>query len=283
MSKLRPQIALLLFLLCLSLPAQAGDSVNNGGGLSEAALVFSAKQLPSFLASCRLYDACGARDPYAAQLAPLATCRLHGEGNLRFSTPKESPELKDGSSERGLPFRVTGEGLLLINRLHLYSPLDEPLRLPAAIGYFARIQLELCGGAAFAASEQLGQHLAAFADFEGEQVTVGKDDLNLPLKQWIRARSFYSDLILESSEQLLRLACEGSDLRTCSLTRSDLPATPTQFRNLGLVSEKLENGRLSFVIEGTYERTVFTLEAEFEKGIARRVRLNGIELALPEN
>lgn len=282
MGRFRAQIALLFFVICFPVLGRAGDSVNNGGGLSEAALVFSARQLPSFLASCRRYDSCGALEPYATLLAPLAACRLHGEGELRFSVPKESPELKDGS-ERGLPFRVSAEGLLLVNRLHLYSAQNEPLRLPEATGYIARIQLELCGGLSFAGSEALGKHLAAFADFEGERVTIGKDDLHLPAKQWIRVRSFYSDLILESSEQLLRLSCEGSHLRTCSLARSDLPASSAQFKNLGLVSERMADGRVHFVVEGLFEGAVFSLEAEYEKGIARRVRLNGVELELPKD
>jgi hypothetical protein len=282
MGRFRAQIALLFFVTCLPGPARAGDSVNNGGGLSEAALVFSAKQLPSFLASCRRYDACGAQEPYFSQLAPLASCRLRGEGEIRFSIPKDAPELKDGS-DRGLPFRVSAEGTLLVNRLHLYSPLNEPLRLPEAIGYITRIQLDLCGGLSFTDSAAIGTHLAAFADFEGERITIGKDDLHLPSKQWIRVRSFYSDLILESSEQLLRLACEGNDLRNCSLTRSDLPPSSAQFKNLGLVSEKVVKGRLSFVVEGLFEGSVFSLEAEFEKGIAKLVRLNGIELELPND
>ncbi len=275
-----------LFVAPLALARGGGDSINNGGGAAEQAVVYSAKQFRPFLQSCAKYSNCGAADPNRSQLAPLLRCDFPGEKSIRFATAKENEALRDGS-ERGLPFAVSAERTLLLNRGYLYSDRNEPLSIPGAMGFISRVYLELCGGLAFPQSSALARTLSAFAEFDSEQVTIGKDDLDLPYAEWIRVRTLYSDLVVESVEGLLRLSCPGGELALCSLVKSEEVPSPARFSNLSLAWEKKSGAVVSFRVEGWISVASgpesFALTAEFAKGKVQRLALNGRELELPRS
>ncbi len=260
--------------------------MNNGGGLSEQAIVFSAGQYQSFLHSCLKVPGCGGQQPAKAHLEALLTCGLPGDSRLRFATIKDEPELRD-QSPYGKPYVFSIAQNLLINRHYLYTEKDEPLKVPGAIGYLSRIYLDYCRSMPFEESEGLAKTLAAFADFDSEQVTVGKDDLNLPFAKWIRLRTLYSDLIIEASDSILRLSCGEGDLGNCSLVDGRISLSQSRFKNLSLVRETKENSVISFAVEGSFlvgagAPQLMKLAAEFKDGKPLRVSVGGKSLELPK-
>jgi hypothetical protein len=264
--------------------AGGGDVVNNGGGLSEQALMFSAQHFLTFAESCLHYDSCGARPPMNQFLNQLKTCSLPTMTDFRFSTPKETPELQ------GRAFVLLPNHQFVIHRQLLYSSSNEPLRMPEAMGYLARIYFDHCHQVPFAQSSEIAKVLAGFVEADGEQVTIGKDSVNLPAKEWLHIRTLYSDLIFEGPKSLLRLSCPTGSLDSCSLVSTQDSKTASRFKNLSLTQEEQRGGRggvLHFEVEGTFlanrgTRLLFKLSAEYKDGKPLQVRLQNQALELPK-
>jgi hypothetical protein len=260
-----------------------GDVVNNGGGLSEQAVVFSAQHYLSFMDSCLLYDNCGARAPTNAFLKPLQKCVLPEISSLRFATPAEVPGLQPHKH-----YIELSSSEFVINREGIYSAANEPLKIAEAFGYLSRIYMDYCGTLVFAQSAELAKTLSGFVDANSEQVTVGKDSVSLPSKQWLRIRTLYSDLMIEGSQSLFRLSCPSGFLTSCNLTNTNAPQAQSTFKNLSLAQESLHNGILHFEVTGVFisadnARQYFTLTGDFQDGKAIQIQLQNQNLQLPKS
>jgi hypothetical protein len=273
---------LLIFIpLFLSLMAMArgGDTFPNGGGLSEQAIVSSAYQFSYFAEACRLYRQCG--DEISEQLTKLAVCKLPSISALRFATAEEVPELG------GAAYFRPSEELFYFNREMIYSA-NKPMRIPEAFGYLTRIYLDACGIENFDASESIALRLARFIDIRTEQVTVGKDDIDLPIARWIRLRSFHSDLLIEGPKDLLRLSCVDDQLESCMLTNHGA-SSESSFKNLSLARESLEGeNTVRFEVVGHFVnskggREKFSLKATYVDGQTTEIYLQGRALTLPDS
>lgn len=258
-----------------------GDVVNNGGGLSEQAIMFSVQNYRSFAASCLRYESCGLREPMQSYMKNVHQCSLPSAAAVRFATPAEDRELVAGKA-----YAVSANGALIVNREELYTDKGEPLRVSGAFAHMSRIYFDLCGSLPFAQSASLAKVLAQFAEAEGEQVTIGKDSIKLPSTKWIRVRTMYSDLLIESPKSLLRLSC-GENLNTCTLAETAEAKSSARFKNLSLAQESLRDGLLSFEVQGVFisskkERQEFKLFAEYLNGDVLSLKLQGQSLELPK-
>jgi len=267
--------------------AGGGDVVGNGGGLSEQALVYSAQHFDSFLDSCLKVHQCAASGSEHFYLSSLKSCDYPNIQDLRFSTAKDLPELTDGTPE-GRPYVKLTNETFVINRTHLYPPHHpQPLRVATAMAYLARLYLDACQIFSLPHSQELGTRLARFSDFDSERVTIGKDQLDLPPSKWIRVRTFYGDLILETTKTILRLSCPTGELESCSLSASGASAKNSSFRHLSVLDEHLEIDKIVFEVEGSFrsesDRTrVIHLRGEFLAGGAVAIWLNGRTLSIPK-
>jgi hypothetical protein len=279
MGNLMYQVQMLLIATLFAVSVWAGgggDVVNNGGGLSEQSVLFAALKYPSFLDSCLRYQDCGAKEPMKAQLLSLKTCTLPLASQIAF---KEN-------LEGGKPYEIPGENGIILNRQSLYSGSREPMRIPAAFAFLTRVYFDLCGTKAFATSEEVVKPLERFAAEEGEQVTIGKESLNLPKSEWLRVRSLYSDLLIETPKILLRLSCPQDRLNECSFDNSETTTTHGKFRYLTLISEAKVEELILFHVEGYLvlpgQRQKFKLQVESRQGIIEKVLWQDQNIDLPE-
>ena len=167
----------LLILLFSVQSLLAGDSVNNGGGLSEQALIYSAQHMPQFIQSCMQYSYCGANEPDRSKLLELLSCNRPKDTEIRFGNPTDEP-FQDGT-KLGLPYRHLNNGEFFVNRAYLY-PNDQPMLLPQTIGHLARLQLNDCNVIPFSGSAEIAKNISWMAEQEGEQITIGKEEIFLP-------------------------------------------------------------------------------------------------------
>ncbi|MGZ3795533.1 MAG: hypothetical protein ACXVB1_04170 [Pseudobdellovibrionaceae bacterium] len=258
-----------------------GDVVNNGGGLSEQAIMFSAQHYSSFIESCLRYDSCGAKEPLSSYLKKVRICPLPKTSSLRFGIATETPELSSGR-----PYVVLASGHFVINREKLYSPTQEALRIPEALGYLSRIYFDHCGVLKFDESFDIARLITAFTNNDGEQVTIGKDSIKIPAKDWVRIRTLYSDLIIEGPKNLLRLSCPLGSLNACTLLEVAESQTKSHFKNLSLSQESITQGLLSFEVQGSFigenrPREYFKLSASYQDGNVLEIKLQGQNLELP--
>lgn len=258
-----------------------GDVVNNGGGLSEQAIMFSAQHYRSFIESCLRYDSCGAKEPLNAYLKKVQICPLPKLSSLRFGIAKETPELSSG-----IAYVVLTNGHFVINRKKLYSPNQEALRIPEAFGHLSRIYFDYCGVLKFDESFDIAKSITAFTNTDGEQVTIGKDSIKIPAKDWIRIRTLYSDLIIEGPKNMLRLSCPVGHLNACTLLDVAERQTKSRFKNLSLSQESITQGLLSFEVQGSFigensPREYFKLSAGYQDGNVLEIKLQGQNLELP--
>lgn len=272
---LQASVVILIALFSTQAASEGGESsgVGNGGGPAEQAIVSAAIHSRSLYQACLLHPKCGANLELATGLKKLASCSLPTVDQLRF-------DLLDK------PY-VSRKDALVINRTLLY-PGSRPASFSTTVGLLTRIYFELCGVAGFQESENLTGSLVELANIEGEQITVGKNDLSLPKQQLIRARTLYSDLLIETSNQMLRLHCNSDDLESCSVLEDAKTGTKSRFRNLSVASEAKDSaGRISFSIEGLFRNgsgsdEKFLLDAIVKGGLAVEVRVQGRTLELPK-
>ena len=255
-----------------------GSTVGNGGGLSEQALLSASLHFKSFAASCLKYPACAQGPAVQAALQKTMACPLPQNSSFRFSIPKDTPALS------GVPYAALSATDFVINREKLYTADNTPLRIPTALAYITRIFMDHCGALGFDQSSALTAPLSKFADFDSEQLTVGKDSIQLPIADWIRIRSLYSDLVIETKQGLLLLSCPGNQIRDCSLAKA-FDTSEARFKNLSLASEQLVTGQVKFEVEGSLvapnSREIFHLTGIFKDGEATQILLNGQPLDLP--
>jgi hypothetical protein len=262
-----------------------GSGVGNGGGFSEQAILFSAKQAISFVDACLKYANCGATEPLKNSLQKIKSCSLPSLNSFVFRTAEEVPELNGAQGAPRSYVLLNQE--FVVNRTLLYNSKNEPLRTPQAMAYVTRMYFDLCGGMSFADSGSAGMTLASFAEYDSEQVTIGKDDLNLPIAEWIRVRTLYSDLIIESAQSIVRISCDGENLDACSLKNETASSTDSRFKDLSLVMEKGSSGQVEFEVEGNavspQSRKGFQLSAKYLKGVPVQIIWQGKSLEIPKN
>ena len=272
---------LVSILMCLLVPLIAysggGESsgVGNGGGPAEQAIVSAAVHFSSLSTACQLHPDCGKNAEIGAKLSLVRECALPSVHEFLFTDQIESP------------FARTDDKLM-INRKLLY-PLDRPLSFSSATAYLTRIYFELCAIQLFDMSGTLVAPFAKFTEFEGEQATIGKDTLNLPKTEWIRVRTLYSDLLIESAKHTFRLHCNEDTLDSCTVIEDALTGANSKFRNLSVSREVKEiDGFVSFDIEGLFKNKAgqsekVLLSAIYKDGVAQEVRLQGRILELPKS
>ncbi|WP_413287724.1 hypothetical protein [Bdellovibrio sp. HCB337] len=273
---------LFIALFACSWAFAGGDVVNNGGGLSEQAIVFSARHYNSFIESCLRYDNCGAKAPVNAYLKRVQTCSLPKLNELYFATAQEEPALAPAKT-----YVLLANGHFVINRELLYSSSKEPLKVSGAFGYISRIYFDHCGVLEFSQTVDIAKSFASFAEADGEQVTIGKDNLYLPSQRWVRIRALYSDLIIEGPGSFLRLSCPSGQLNGCNLLDTQESNLASRFKNLTLSQESMTNGLLHFEVEGAFigadrNRQYFKLTADYQDEKPVQITLQGQSLELPK-
>ncbi|MBK9321607.1 MAG: hypothetical protein IPM97_01385 [Bdellovibrionaceae bacterium] len=272
----------LVFLPSLSFAASnGGDVVNNGGGLSEQAIIYVAQHYRFFTESCLRYDNCGAKEPLRSHLKKLQICTVPALSNIRFAVAKEVPELSSG-----VAYVLLANGHFVINREKIYTSNREALRVPDAFGYLSRIYFDHCGMIKFSQSAEAAKAITAFTNADGEQVTIGKDSIKIPAQEWIKIRTMYSDLLIEGPKSLLRLSCPSGELNACTLIDTSDGKIGSRFKNLSLSQESIANGFLHFEVQGSFmganhSREYFKLSASYRDGEPLEIKLQGQNLELP--
>lgn len=260
-------------ILICTIAMAGGDVVNNGGGLSEQSLLYASIHFKKISDSCQLYKSCGAQGPLKDHLQTMNSCQKPETAQFKFSSDLNEDVVYEMQ-----------EQILVINRKKLYTEAHEALRIPEAFAFLTRIYLDFCGAVAFDQSKDLVKPIELHAGQQGEQITIGKESINLPKTQWIRVRSLYSDLLIETPEMLLRLSCLEDKLSSCSFNETGVSSS-TKFRNLGLLSESIINGVVQFNIEGFLQtpqkKQRFSLIVHSASGVVKKVILDGQEMTLP--
>lgn len=259
------------------LSVRGGDVINNGGGLSEQSLLYARLHFERMSESCQKYNSCGRGTELGIRLRLLAACQKPNVEQIKFSEDLDF----------GVVYQTKDKGLFVINRKRLYTEADQALSVPKAFPFLARIFLDYCGFDKFDESIEIVSPMAEHASEQGEQVTIGKETLNLPKSEWIRVRSLYSDLLIETPKMLLRLSCKDESLSKCSFseTGSHNNDNVSKFKNLSLLSESMENKVIYFNIEGYFLTSAakerFSLFVDSEDGWIKKAILQNQELLIP--
>ena len=250
-----------------------GDVINNGGGLSEQSVLYASVHFQSMSESCQKFTSCAAQGLLKDYLQSLNSCTKPDASQIKFSADLNNDVLFQSENQT-----------FVINRKKLYSGTNEALRIPEAFGFLTRIYLDYCGQMPFSRSNDLVKPIEQYSNQQGEQITIGKENINLPKAQWIRVRSLYSDLLIETPKMLLRLSCFDDKLSNCSFQENS-NSTSAKFRNLGLRSETLSDGVVQFQVEGYFVTSTakkqFSLVVDSQNGIVKRVMLQDHEITLP--
>lgn len=267
--------------------AGEGSAVGNGGGRSENALMLARAHYQSLLMICLQQKGCGTQQPLRDHINFLLKQNLPTAGDFRFKEQANTAELIDATGN-GIPYFFDQKiAILTFNREFIYSPNNDPLRLSTAVGYLTRIYLDLFGRADFSKSSKLVKPIENLAKSTGEQLSVGKDTLQLPFKKWIRLQTIFSGLVIESSASLLSLSCPDTDINKCSLKDISESNRTIELKNLSLVSEKLNGSLIEFEVQGHFINGVdlpklFTIHASFENGIVKSFEWMGQALEIPQ-
>lgn len=268
-------LVILIALFSSTAAAEGGESsgVGNGGGPAEQAIVAAAIHSITLYKACLLHPQCGLNTDLAAALKAIELCAIPAANQLKFDKIE-------------VPFAKRDDALT-INRTLLY-PNSQPLSFSSSVGYLTRVYFDVCGVKPFAESESLIAPLMNFSYNDGEQITVGRNDLNLPKEKFIRARTLYSDLLIQTSAQMLRVHCNDDTLDSCSVIEDAKTGANSRFRNLSVASESKDSAcRISFSIEGLFRNgkgldEKFVLNAITNDGVADEVRIQGRTLELPK-
>lgn len=277
MNKLCRNICLMYFIILSS--AFAGvESVGNGGGASEQAIMIAGVRLNSYYKNCLAVSSCYQTHDLRLVLERTSVCEVPNIKHFRFEIPGQNSQLKSHS-----PY-IYSNNEFILNRNFLYLN-KSPLNTSEALGYLTRIYADYCNVLPFVSSGAFFDPIINYANAFGEQITVGKDSLFLPKKEWIRLKTFYSDLIVESQQQVVRIQCTTEDFNSCYLlSENETSQSEVFFSNLGVVEESLQNGIVRFSIEGLLgknnsEKVAFQLKAEYKNGVLQRIYFMGRELS----
>ncbi|MCO5144459.1 MAG: hypothetical protein M9962_15375 [Oligoflexia bacterium] len=275
------QLAIFLIpLLCMAEEGGGGDGtiIGNGGGSAEQALLYSVEHHHSFLQSCLSYSQCSGTGEKRSILLKLSQKNSLPMKAIQFVSRKEEPRFY-----KPIPFLWENQ-TLFINRELLYKNGKTPLSVPKAFPYFTKILLEIYGIQEFAKSEWLVNSMEGYIELESERVTIGKDQLNLPAKNWIKIRTLFSDLLFESNENFYRFSCSEPHFASCNFnnkeSRKDL-----YFTNLVLVKEAYQNNEIQFLIEGYFSEKnhFFSLRSAYKNGKMQSLNFNGKEIVVPQD
>lgn len=263
------------------LAGNGGDVVRNGGGLSEQAILYSSLHYRSFSARCLQNAGCSSSIELQTALKKVQTCSLPGANDFRFQTPQENAALQ------GKIYVRDSEGVFRVNREELYKP--NPLSFPAAMAFLSRIYFDSCHTIPWSHSKEMVAPLEALAEYDGEQITVGKDSIRLPQAEWIRVRSLFSDLLIETPIEMISLSCENQSLTRCGVSGT-LKAVNTEdrFKYLSLANEEIKGDGVVFIIEGHYQPAqkrseFFDMQVIVQKGKVMNIQWMGQAIKIPRD
>lgn len=283
----KKSLRVIMFILCLfpSLSLAGGTLAGNGqaGGGSEQAIVLAGARIRDFYKNCLQFVQCGKKEPTKSRIETLLNkYDLPQIGVFKFAVPDNDVNLL-----KTTPYYRSKDHFVL-NRQFLYDENDRPLTVSQAIGHLTRLFFDDSGIESFEMSEESVSDLIKFSETQGEQISVGKDEIKLKPEKWIRLKSFYNALVIEAPGEFLRLGCPNGDIDQCSFQAEDFFSAENKFAQFSLTEEKLVNKEIHFRMEGLYYLKgffpqVFVIEAIYKDGEAKEVLFQGRELELPSS